>query len=140
MQNGLTLAVLVLGPLYSDGSIYFGRILIGAILFVAGAIVGILGVRALGSNRTHDPLPLPGGELIESGVFAYVRHPLYCSLILSGVGWSTLFGSIPAVMASVGLAILLDRKARLEERYLRERFPTYSAYARRVTRFVPGIY
>jgi protein-S-isoprenylcysteine O-methyltransferase Ste14 len=48
--------------------------------------------------------------------------------------------SEPALVAAMVLAWALDRKARLEERWLRERFPEYEDYMRRVRRFLPWIY
>jgi protein-S-isoprenylcysteine O-methyltransferase Ste14 len=48
--------------------------------------------------------------------------------------------SWPALLAALALAPLLDGKARREERWLRQQFPEYSSYQRRVRRFVPWVY
>jgi protein-S-isoprenylcysteine O-methyltransferase Ste14 len=40
----------------------------------------------------------------------------------------------------MALAPLFDAKARREERWLRQKFPEYAGYERRVWRFVPWIY
>jgi protein-S-isoprenylcysteine O-methyltransferase Ste14 len=48
----------------------------GAVLLAAGAAVGLAGARDLGRNLTPLPEPKPGGELVTTGVYARVRHPL----------------------------------------------------------------
>jgi len=77
---------------------------------------------------------------VQTGIYGLVRHPLYSSVILLAVGWSLLWSSGAALAASVALAFLLDAKARVEERWLGEKFSDYAGYARRVRRFFPWIY
>ena len=114
---------------------------IGAgILFVAGAWVGIWGTWNLGSNRTAYPEPIAGGRLIQEGAYAWVRHPLYICLVLLGLSWSLWRWSAWAAAATGALGFLLDWKARREEHRLREVYPDYAEYQRRVKRFIPGIY
>ena len=61
---------------------------LGAILIVAGAGMVVWGVRSLGRNLTPGIEPLPGGQLITTGAYAHVRHPIYTGavLLLSGYG------------------------------------------------------
>jgi protein-S-isoprenylcysteine O-methyltransferase Ste14 len=69
-----------------------------------------------------------------------VRHPIYLGVLLSALGWALLKASVVALGLAIGLAVLLDLKARREEAWLDERYPDYADYARRTRRFVPGIY
>ena len=139
-QNVLTLGIIVLGP-WGRGTFEFpGQVAPGTFILMIGGGIGIFGVRALATNRTPHPVPLAHGALVQTGIFARIRHPLYTSLILVTLGWSILWGSIPALLPSLALALLLDRKARLEERFLTARFPDYIDYSSRVRRFIPGIY
>jgi protein-S-isoprenylcysteine O-methyltransferase Ste14 len=112
----------------------------GAFLTILGAWLGIAGVRALGSNRTAFPKPQAGSTLVQSGVYALVRHPLYASVILLSVAWSLLWRSGPAFLATALLVVLLDAKARREETWLRAAFVDYAAYAKRVRRLIPWVY
>ena len=114
--------------------------MVGVAIYLAGAILGVLAVRDLGRNRSSHPKPLPGSGHVQTGTYSLVRHPLYTSLILLTFGWSTAWNSFPGMLAAAALGILLDQKARLEERYLRERFPGYREYAVRVKRFLPWLY
>lgn len=139
LQNLLTLLALVLVPFYR-GRASAILIAIGGVLVVVGAAVGIMGVRALGKSRSPHPEPLPGAAFVRDGIYAIVRHPLYASLLLVTLGWSVTWRSLLGILVSAGLALLLDLKSRLEERYLTERFPEYREYAATVARFLPGIY
>ena len=139
-QNLLTLAVVVMGPVLHRQPWHWTWRVLGAVLFVVGAVFGITGVRALGSNLTPYPKPVEDAQLTQTGIYGIVRHPLYSSLILLTLGWSLLWSSVAALATALGLAVLLDAKARLEERWLREKFPEYPAYARRVRRFVPWLF
>jgi len=112
---------------------------IGAALVLAGAWLGIAGVRVLGLNRTPFPEPKPGSQLITTGIYARVRHPLYASVIALGFGWALLWRSEPALALAVAQAVFFHAKARFEERRLRERFAEYDGYARRVPRFLPRL-
>ncbi len=109
-------------------------------LFVTGGIVGVLGVIHLGGNRTAYPRPLADSRLVESGVYGWVRHPLYASVMLACLGWSGIWSSGPGFGLALGLMVYLDAKARREERWLRERYAAYGEYARRVKRLIPYVY
>jgi protein-S-isoprenylcysteine O-methyltransferase Ste14 len=106
----------------------------------ASGWLGIGGVVHLGRQRRSNPRPRPDGVLVKHGVYAHLRHPLYGSLVLGSIGWSLLWQSGVALGVSVVLAVFLDAKARHEERWLTLKFPEYASYARRVKRFVPGVY
>ncbi len=56
------------------------------------------------------------------------------------LGWALKLHSTPALVYSLLLFIILDIKARAEERWLMEKFPEYAAYRRRVRRLIPFIY
>ena len=56
------------------------------------------------------------------------------------MAWALLWLSWPAFVAALLLLPLLNAKARKEERWLREQFPEYEAYERRMRRFLPWIY
>jgi protein-S-isoprenylcysteine O-methyltransferase Ste14 len=129
-----------LGPLFPGGTGSTGLRQLGYFLFVVGAVVGISGAWSLKPNRTIFPRPKEESYLVQAGVYQYVRHPLYVSLIALGLGWALFWTSWPTVLATAGMAVFLDRKAAYEEKWLEEKFPEYPEYRRRVNRFLPGIY
>ena len=115
--------------------------LAGGALFIAlSALTGLLGKRDLGANRTPFPRPKDDARLVTTGIYARVRHPLYLSVICLGFGWALLWRSWPALALAAVQILFFDAKARREERWLSTQFPDYTAYARRVKRFIPSLY
>ena len=115
-------------------------VVLGLVVAVAGAIVLLLGLVALGSSFTPFPRPRPGAELRGGGPFVHVRHPIYGGVILVALGWSVAEAPLGLVPTAL-LALLFDLKARREEALLDERYPEYAGYvARTPRRFVPWLY
>ena len=113
---------------------------VGVAAVVAGAWLVIRAAADLGGSLTPMPRPRTDGRLVESGIYARIRHPIYAGLMLASLGWSALTRSVEAFAAALVLVGLLDAKARREEAWLLERYDGYAAYRRRSKRFVPRIY
>ena len=139
-QSVVMLAVVLLGVGFRGQWQSAAGFLAGGMLFATAAGVGLAGVRVLGRNRTPLPEPRPEATLVQHGIYARIRHPLYASVLLSGVAWALLWQSAPALVAAAAQAVFFDAKARLEERLLAAKFPAYAAYVRRTWRFVPFCY
>jgi protein-S-isoprenylcysteine O-methyltransferase Ste14 len=80
-------------------------------------------------------------ELVTSGVYAYIRHPLYSSLLF--LGWGTFFKqpSWPAGLLAVLATGFLTLTARAEEAENRSYFgPAYAEYQGRTKMFVPYLF
>jgi protein-S-isoprenylcysteine O-methyltransferase Ste14 len=112
----------------------------GAGLALAGGVVAVWASRLLGRGFTPFPKPLEAGELVRSGPYRAVRHPVYSGGLLFFAGYS-LYASVPALAATCALAVVWACKALVEERFLRERYPGYEEYAACVTaRLVPFVF
>jgi protein-S-isoprenylcysteine O-methyltransferase Ste14 len=142
LQFALFAAVLVLGvagPDWPDTARWW-LTAAGVALVLAGVLVIVLAARALGSGLTPFPRPADSGELVESGPYALVRHPVYSGGILFAAGLSLAL-SPWALAATAALAVVWALKARVEERFLRERYPAYDEYCSRTGyRLVPFVY
>lgn len=82
-----------------------------------------------------------GQEVISTGPYATVRHPMYAGALPLFVGAPLLLGSLwgPAFLAVI--VPTLAARILIEERMLRLALPGYDAYARRVRfRLAPGIW
>lgn len=137
-QTVLTLFVLASGPLDGDWSnASLGARIAAGILLVVGAWLGIAGVVDLGKNRTVSPVPKADGNLVTTGVYRRVRHPLYGSLIALGAAWSLAWATWIGALVTVALWRLLFGKSTFEETLLESRFPDYGAYRETTPRFFP---
>jgi protein-S-isoprenylcysteine O-methyltransferase Ste14 len=94
----------------------------------------------LGRNLTPLPVPVVGGRLVTSGVYARARHPIYGGLLAFALGWSALHGSLGTLAATAALWTLFEVKSRFEERALLGRYPEYARYRAGTRRFVPWVY
>jgi protein-S-isoprenylcysteine O-methyltransferase Ste14 len=114
--------------------------LAGAILALGGGATAVWASRRLGPSFTPFPRPLETGELVDSGPYRLVRHPVYSAGLMLFLGYS-LYSSLPALAGTGVLAVVWGLKARVEERFLRARYPEYGAYAARVRyRLLPFLY
>ena len=112
----------------------------GSLLLLVSAVCGLAGAMRLGRSLTPFPKPLPRTRLVQTGIYRFMRHPLYVAVFCASAGWALFSASWPALLVALVLAPLLDAKARREERWLRQQFPEYASYERRVRRFIPLIY
>ena len=136
---GLTLVAGLAPPHWPRGA-HAALSVLGGALAVCGGAIAVLASRRLGRSFTPFPRPLEAAELIERGPYSIVRHPVYSAGLVFFLGYS-LFASIPALAATGVLAVVWALKARVEERFLRERYPGYEGYARRVRyRLLPPVY
>ena len=113
---------------------------LGAVTLVGAGVFGTGGVLALGRNLTPFPKPIEGGELVTTGVYSIVRHPIYTGLILGTLGWGLLRDNLLGVMLAVVLFVFFDLKSRREEQWLREAYASYAAYQQRVRKLIPWVY
>lgn len=133
-----TLAAGVLGPAWS-GPIRIASSVLGVAFVVGGLILSIRGASDLSDALTPLPYPRDDAELVETGIYAHVRHPIYGGLILGAVGWGLLTASIPALGLALVLWGFFQLKSRREEVWLESRFPGYPAYRERTRRLIPWI-
>ena len=140
-QTALMLAVLVAPKLHGRKVFRSGISgATGGLLCMVGLGFAVLGSIALGRNLSPFPKPKEKGTLVESGIFSVVRHPIYSGLSLVAAGWSLIWNSIAALVATLLLLSFFDIKARREESWLEEKFPGYSAYKSRVKKLIPFVY
>ena len=80
-----------------------------------------------------------GQDVVDTGPYAIVRHPMYSGITLVMVGFPLWLGSIAAVIAAVVPVALLAARIHFEERLLAVRLAGYDDYRRRVRwRLVPN--
>jgi protein-S-isoprenylcysteine O-methyltransferase Ste14 len=79
-----------------------------------------------------------GHKVVTTGPYAYVRHPMYASVILIGTGVPLLLGSWWGLLAVPLFMLVLAFRAVMEERMLTAELEGYADYAKHVRyRFVP---
>jgi len=111
---------------------------IGLALLVAGLAFACWARVHLGRNWSGSVTVKEGHELIRSGPYAYVRHPIYTGLITAVLGTAIVSGTVRAALGLVIIALSLLGKLRTEEGFMRETFPgEYQRYSADVPALIP---
>ncbi len=124
--------------------------LISWFLLIVCTIVLIVGVRALTSHgkpvaqRETEPQLLAfekTSALVTSGIYHYIRHPLYSSLLF--LAWGIFFKALawPGLLLALAATLFLVATARADEaECLRFFGSSYQAYLKQTKRFVPYLF
>lgn len=113
---------------------------IGQILFYSGIVIAIWAAILLGPNLTPLPKPKPSGQLIQTGLYKLVRHPIYFGVILVSFGWAGIEQTIYTLVLAIILLIFFDLKSRQEEIWLTEKFSEYAEYKITTKKLIPFVY
>ncbi len=103
-------------------------------------LVMFIAVINLGKNLTPLPCPKDNSQLVQSGLYRYVRHPSYFGVLLAALAWFLIFPGEYVLAYAIASFVLFDIKAKREEVWLIERFPAYKDYQQRVKKLIPGCY
>ena len=112
----------------------------GAAVTAGGLLFAVWARRHLGKNWSQAVTLKEDHELITSGPYALVRHPIYTGLLLAFVGCAVARGEWRGLLAVALVFVALWRKLALEEKWMRAQFgESYEAYSRRVAALVPHV-
>jgi len=120
------------------------------VLLIASIFPVVEGTRLLRKEgrrmeEREDDASLLGFEkttrLVTTGIFGYIRHPMYSSLVL--LAWGIFFKwlSIPGAILAAAASVLLFITARVEEQEdIRFFGPSYVDYMKGTKRFLPFVF
>jgi protein-S-isoprenylcysteine O-methyltransferase Ste14 len=109
-------------------------------IFAFGVYLAIWARLVLGANWGMPMTQKQDPQLVTSGIYGYIRHPIYSGVLLMSLGsflavnyyWSLVF---------IVAAIYFVYSARVEERLMKKQFPTaYPAYMKRAKMLIPFIF
>ncbi|MGO9453217.1 MAG: methyltransferase family protein [Candidatus Binataceae bacterium] len=121
------------GPVISCG---------GLVLFVAGWVLISMAFR---ENTFAAPVVKHQEErhqtVIDTGLYAVVRHPMYTSVFLLLPGMALWLGSYAAALVAIVPVMLIAVRIIFEEQFLKRELPGYEAYTRKVRyRMIPFVW
>jgi len=144
----LAFAVALLAPATLPGGFLCGRMLpatrtvffVGAALVLAGLALTLWARAFLGRNWSAIVTLKHDHELVRTGPYRYVRHPIYSGILLAFVGSAVARGEWRGVLAVAIAFAALWRKLQLEERWMAETFgEKYAAYQSEVAALIPFV-
>lgn len=113
---------------------------VGIFLAVLGFVLSIMGAITLKNMLSPYISPSPKGELITTGIYRRIRHPIYLGILIFLFGFTLIFGSVSKFIIFLIAVIFFVKKALEEERLLLHRYPKYSNYKQRTGMFLPKIF
>jgi protein-S-isoprenylcysteine O-methyltransferase Ste14 len=136
-----TLAVPGLGPLSRQILPHTSLLqIMGSVICVWGLVFTIWARRTLAGNWSNDVTFKRDHELIRTGPYRFVRHPIYTGLLVMAVGTALAVGQLRGPVSVLLFAIGFWIKLRQEERLLVRHFPdAYPAYQHEVKALVPFV-
>ena len=113
---------------------------IGLAIQTSSALLAIWARRHLGRNWSGAITAKVDHQLIRTGPYRLVRHPIYSGMLGMFLGTAVVSGELHGLLALLIIAVAYWRKIRLEELHLRGYFGTnYDDYRKKSWALVPGL-
>ena len=114
---------------------------VGVVLVIVGIAITLRAQLTMGASWRGDVDPEVKTDLVTTGLFRFVRNPIFTGTATTALGLALMVPNVLAVAMLVGFAAAWEIQVRLvEEPYLqRVHGDAYRSYAARTGRFVPGI-
>lgn len=112
--------------------------IIGVIIYSLGLGIAVTGRVQLGTNwaNLEDYQILSSQNLVDTGIYRYIRHPIYTGDILLLIGLELALNSW-LVLGVLALIPYVIWQAKAEEELLLNAFPDYHAYQKQTKMFIP---
>jgi protein-S-isoprenylcysteine O-methyltransferase Ste14 len=124
-------------PLWPSGLVSFW---LGAAVTLAGLLFAVWAREHLGANWSRSVTIKQDHELITTGPYALVRHPIYTGILAGFLGTMVALAQVRGVIAFALVFLALWIKLRMEEQWMRSQFgETYANYVRHTSALVPWL-
>jgi protein-S-isoprenylcysteine O-methyltransferase Ste14 len=110
------------------------------ILQIFGVMLGIWAIAVMGIHNTNvAPLVKQDARLVTNGPYAFIRHPMYSSVLLTI--WPLIMDQYSLLRLTAGLILTVDLIVKMlyEERLLRRHFAAYETYMKETKRLIPFV-
>lgn len=104
-----------------------------------GIVIFIISIIQLNKNLSPFPTPRSDSQLVQTGLYKYIRHPVYTGILISFGSYALYSGSIYRLIITLILYLLFLVKSRYEEEQLMNRYDEYGTYRKKTGRFFPKI-
>jgi protein-S-isoprenylcysteine O-methyltransferase Ste14 len=134
---------------FSLGMTKFGRVapwntffMIGIGLIVTGFEIRITSILTLRKYFSYSVSKLEDQQLIEQGIYRYIRHPGYLGQLLLFLGIATSLSNWASILAmTIPVSVGFLNRIKVEERFMVEQFgEKYMGYMKKSKRIIPLVF
>jgi protein-S-isoprenylcysteine O-methyltransferase Ste14 len=137
---GVQFAALAVLIFYPGKKVSDIQSLIGTAIEILGAVLLILGLINLRDSLKITPEPKADARFINTGIYKYIRHPIYSGLIVFGISEVVNKATVIIVAAFVVLLFDLVIKFRYEDSLLLKVYPEAASYQKEVGALFPKLF
>ncbi|MCP9266961.1 isoprenylcysteine carboxylmethyltransferase family protein [Xenorhabdus sp. XENO-1] len=116
------------------------HLILGAALLIFGILIRKIAITTLGKHYSHLIDIKNDHQIVQSGIYKYIRHPAYTGMIIASLGLSIAYSSTSSFLfLFLVLVPSIMFRINFEEKALKE-INGYKEYALKVKKFIPFIY
>ena len=114
---------------------------VGIFITLVGIVIGLLGIYEHKSgNFNIRPVIKENCELVTTGIYAYIRHPMYLSVLVGMFGIVVIYFTYYELALYILLFVTMFIKMFYEESLWKCHSPAYIEYMKKTKRFLPFIF
>ena len=114
---------------------------LGAAITIAGLLFAVWARQYLGRNWSSSVTIKQGHELITTGPYAVVRHPIYTGILTGFLGVAIAMSQVRGFIVPALFFLAFWLKLRREEQFMRSQFgDVYTTYAHHTSALVPYLF
>ena len=115
--------------------------LVGNAMTLSGLVIAIIARKTLADDWSGDIVLKKEHKLITTGVYAYVRHPIYTGILLMALGTFLVLTTVSMLVFFLVMLFFILYKLTEEEKLLMQHFPKeYPKYRKRSKALVPFLW
>jgi protein-S-isoprenylcysteine O-methyltransferase Ste14 len=115
-------------------------LILGIIIFIIGMLIGINGIKEHNKKFNIRPDIQENSILITTGIYSYIRHPMYSSVVFGMLGILISFFSIEELIIYIFLVVVMIIKLHYEENLWVCHTEEYIKYQAKTKKLIPFIY
>lgn len=117
-----------------------GLISTGFVLLYVGIILRIVSLNSLKQSFSTAIEKKEEGKLVTTGMYTYVRHPLYATVLLMSIAGCLVFSTVFCWVFVLLTFLGINNRVKKEEAFLLVQFEDYQAYSKKTKKLIPFIY
>lgn len=116
------------------------RLIPAIALFVLSAGLSWTGVAALGQQWRIDAGINPDHQLVRSGPYSIVRHPIYASMLCLLLGTGIILAPWPLLLSALALFVVgTEIRIHIEDSLLAAQFGDFAGYKGSIPAYIPWL-